>query len=173
MKHFLRLKEVSRITGIPRSSLYELMRDDSTFPKLVSLNKRTKAIVDVELTAVDRPRGVESKLDLPLSTPIPGSDGHDTLEGALTLGEIIRGEWQAEDAAQERFEDFELERAYRVARIILNREELHIFLCRYRSPPKKLRELSEELGLPIKRIWKIAQRALRKVVERMRHEDET
>jgi prophage regulatory protein len=51
MKHFLRLKEVSRITGIPRSSLYELMRDDSTFPKLVSLNKRTKAIVDVELTA--------------------------------------------------------------------------------------------------------------------------
>jgi hypothetical protein len=62
-------------------------------------------------STVDRPRGVESKLDFPLSTPIPGSDGHDTLEDALTLGEIIRREWQAEDAAQERFEDFELERA--------------------------------------------------------------
>ena len=137
------------------------------------IKKRMFEYLGLISSTVDRPRGVESKLDLPLSTPIPGSDGHDTLEGALTLGEIIRGEWQAEDAAQERFEDFELERAYRVARIILNREELHIFLCRYRSPPKKLRELSEELGLPIKRIWKIAQRALRKVVERMRHEDET
>ena len=121
-------------------------------------------------STVDRPRGVESKLDFPLSTPIPGHDDGDTLEDALTLGEIIRREWQAEDSA---LEDFELERAYRVAKIILNREELHIFLCRYRSPPKKLRELSEELGLPTKRVWKLAQRALRKVVERMRHEDET
>jgi prophage regulatory protein len=49
MKRFLRIKEASRITGVPRSSLYELMRDDPTFPKLVKLNKRTKAFVEEEL----------------------------------------------------------------------------------------------------------------------------
>ena len=65
----------------------------------------------------------------------------------------------------------EVERVYAVARKILNGMELRIFMARFTSPPVKLRLLGDEFGVTEGMIRKIARRALRKVAERMEHED--
>jgi len=52
---FLRLDEVTRITGLHRSSIYEMMADQR-FPKQVKLGKRAAAWLESEIRDWQRAR---------------------------------------------------------------------------------------------------------------------
>ena len=49
MTRFLRLKKVTEATGLPRSSVYEVMKCDPSFPKPVRISARAVAWLEEEI----------------------------------------------------------------------------------------------------------------------------
>jgi RNA polymerase sigma factor (sigma-70 family) len=123
------------------------------------------------------PQGTVVIPDRSLTEVIPDSADGDrvnnagaTYEDALTANERQHREWQTEESAEEREEDYALEYMRRLAERILSPREHRVFIARYFSPKVLLRELAVEFGVTEGMVRKIGRRALAKIRKGLKNE---